>query len=262
MKKITIVLISLSLFCNIHLYSQENQSNSYFDSTNFKDISIQESTNFIKQNALLIAAVPTLIYFNQSVLQTISEHPYISSICFYVLINYICDAILDYKEQESLIHLILLLKKITLYIAMSHGIKNYMNQKKQPAELLLKEQSFFNDITKKWPYSFDKMTIIILESYKELKKHLYRLNKSIHVESEEFVFLQHASSITIDDLSYLTQDNESLHAMICRFEKSPELEIEELLEHLTFQITLNFLALEQSLLKFQIAAINKQQAIL
>jgi len=261
MKKIIIVLISLSLLCNIHICSQENQSDTYFDSTNFKHLSIEESTRFIKQNALLIAAVPTLMYFNQSVLQTLSEHPYISSICFYILINYICDAILDYQEQESLINLIILLKQITLHLAVSHGIKNYMDQKKQPTELLLKEQSTFNSITKKWPYSFNKMTVIILESYKDLKKNLHQLNKSMHIESEEFVYLQHSSSITIGDLLYLTQDNNNLHAMISRFEKNPELEIEELLEHVTFQITVNFLALEQSLLKFQIASINKQQSI-
>lgn len=261
MKKITIVLISLSLLCNIYLYSQENQSSSYFDSTNFTDLSIEESVKFIKQNALLIATAPMLMYFNQSVLQTLSEHPYISSICFYVLINYICDAILDYQEQESLIYLILLLKKITLYLAVSHGIKNYMDHKKQAADLLLKEQLTFNSITKKWPYSFDKMTIIILESYKELKKNMYQLNKSMHIESEEFVFLHHAASITIDDLLYLSQDHEKLHTMISLFKENPELEIEQLLEYLTFQITLNFLALEQSILKFQIASINKQQSI-
>jgi|GEM_PF-1287044 len=261
MKKIIVIFTSLYLFYSIDIFSQENKPKNQFNGINLDQISIAESVTFVKKNALFITTIPMVFYFNQNLFKQISEHPYISSIYFYILINYICDSISEYQQQESLINLVVLLKRIALYLAISHGIKNSLTQQRESAESISKKEYIFNVITKKWPYSCNKMTAIVLESYHNIKKNLYKLNHSVTVESEEFVFLHHAPSITIDDLLYLTEHDERLHSMILSFEKNSELEFEPLLEHLTLEIMFNFLALEQNIINIQTTSISQQSAL-
>ena len=262
MRKIDIIFIILCLFTSTNSYTKKDQSNHSFDFTTFQDLSVEESTLFIKQNALLIVTIPVLIFFHHEISKTMSEHPYISSICCYALINYICDAILDHQHQQSILHLIALIKKIALHLVISHGIKNYIHQKKQLLEPDIDEQNFFNTITANLPYSFNEITLITLKSYRELKTTLQQLNVSINVESEEFVFLCHASSINIHSLLYLTQNDPELHQMIYLFDKNPESEFKGLLQYLSSEITTDFLELEKNLLAHQMPPIQKQHPTL
>ena len=98
-----------------------------------------------------------------------------------------------------------------LYLVICHGIKNYINHTRQLQEQDFNEQAFFNTITENLPYSFNEITLIVLKSYQELKTNLQKINESINIESEEFVFLCHASSINIRSLLYLAQNDPILY---------------------------------------------------
>ena len=110
MRKIDIILIILCLFTSTNSFTKEDQSNHSFDSTTFRNLTVEESTIFIKQHALFIVGIPLFVFFHDEIIKSMSEHPYVSSICCYALINYICDAILDHQHQQSLLNLIALIK--------------------------------------------------------------------------------------------------------------------------------------------------------
>ncbi len=178
-----------------------------------------------------------------------THRPYISSLCFYLFLNYLCDAVLNYQQQQALLTIIALLKKTTLYLVISHGIKNHIQQKKLSTEpYYVDDQAFLNSITANLPYSFNEVTLITLKSYQELKSSLQALNVTLTIESEEFVFLCHASSINIHSLLYLVQNDPVLYAAIYRFQKDPQTQLKSLLEYLSLEITKTFIDLEQLLL--------------
>ena len=261
MRKIDIIVIILCLFNSATFCAEKDQSSYLLNSISSKKISVEESVICIKENALFIVAIPTLLFFHKEILETMTERPYLSAICCYALINYLCDTILDHQHQQSLIDLIALIKKIALYLVISHGIKNHMHHKKQLHESDFDDQTFFNSITEKLPYTFNEVTLIVLKSYQELKSNLQQLNDSIQIESEEFVFLCHASSISLHTILYLTQNDPILYNMISLFEKNPESEFKSLLQYLTNEITINFLTLERKLLAFEMPSIQKHPLI-
>jgi len=257
MKKTDIIISILGLFYSTISVTEKDQFNDYFDFITFENLSIEESTLFIKQNATLIIAVPIILIFHKEIFKTISEHPYVSAISCYALIHYICDIILDHQYQKELLDLILLIKKIALYLVISHGIKNHIHHTRQFQESNFNEQAFFNTITENLPYTFNEITLIILKSYQELKSNLQKLNELINIESEEFVFLCHASSINLHSLLYLTQNDPEIYKKLYSFEKNPETEFKSLLQYLINEMTINFLKLEQKLLDLQIPTIQK-----
>ncbi|MGZ6250495.1 MAG: hypothetical protein ACXWL2_00545 [Candidatus Chromulinivorax sp.] len=206
----------------------------------------QQLPLFIKKNAFIITALPLIIYNHHSIKNFLFDHPYMSSISFYFFLNYLCDSILNYQQQEKLFEIITMLKKTTLYLVTCHGIKNYLIEEK----LLEKKNSknFLDSITQHLHYSFDEITLIALKAYQELKISLQDLNMNLNIESEEFVFLCHAQTITIQSLLYLAQHDFVLYKAIYYFEREPESHLQHLVEYLQTQITKTFLDLEKKLL--------------
>ena len=76
---------------------------------------------------------------------------------------------------------------------------------------------------------------------------LESVNSSLHIESEEFVFLCYASSITIENLLYLTHKDPILYDAIYSFEQNPQEYLEPLVAYLTSEITTNFMNVEKLL---------------
>lgn len=252
MKKINIILIILLSCLNIDSYAQSKEPHLTNNSTSSNNLLVQQSITFIKKHALLIALIPTTIYYHTNIINFISDQPYISSFGFYLMIHYICDSISNYQQQQSLLDVIALLKKITLYLIISHGIKNHLHQKKLSSELFVDDHSFLDSITKDLPYSFEEVTLIALKSYQELKTSLQSLNIALTIESEEFVFLCHASSINVQSLLYLVQNNPELYKKIYNFETNPQDQLQPLLEHVTSEITHTFTELEHRLLALNV----------
>src|SRR3989339_142132 len=141
-----------------------------------------------------------------------------------------------------------LIKKVTLYLVICHGIKNYIHDKNLSIESFVDEESFFNNVTVNLPYSFYEITLIVLKSYQELKLSLQSFNTNLTVESEEFVFLCHAPSITMQTLLYLAQSDADLYQKIYEFEEKPEVYYKSIVEFLAVEITQTFLDLEKLLL--------------
>ncbi|MBP6869405.1 hypothetical protein KBC04_00765 [Candidatus Babeliales bacterium] len=249
MKKINIILIILLACFGVH--TQTEQQNFYIkkSSTNFQ---VQNTLELIKKYAIPIAVTPILFYYQQDIINSITYRPYLSSLCFYVLINYFCDSILHYQEQKALCHLISLLKKICFYLVLTHGIKNEIEQKHLLIDQDFTEEDFLQSITENLPYSFEQTTLISLKLYQELKICLQSYNESISIESEEFVFLCHARSINIEIMLYLTQNDPTLYQAITQFQATPKTHTQPLLEHLKFAITESFSELQENLLQSNI----------
>ena len=247
MNKISSILSMLLICFHIICYNNSEISSVYNKSISSTGLFVQESAIFIKKHALFLVAIPTSIYYNQNVISYIKNHPYITAACCYILINYICDFILNYEQQQSLLNIIELVKKTTLYLVISHGIQNHINQKKLNFGLEINDQNILNNIAENLPYSFHETTQIALKAYKEIKSCLQNLNIMFHVESEEFVFLSHAKSINIDNLLYLVQNDAILYKAIYNFEKSPQIHLIPILELLKIELTKTFIDLEKQL---------------
>ena len=208
---------------------------------------VQKPLEVIKKNSLYITAIPLLLYHHENITNFITYRPYISSFCFYFLLNYTCDSILDYQKQKEIYAIIYKLKKICLYLAIAHGIKNHIHQKNIFLHHNNNEQKFINAITETLPYSFEETTLMSIKLYQELKNYLQSLNTSLTIESEEFVFLCHASSIKIQTLLYLTQNSPDLHQALYKFEKNPDDNIDALTQYLKLEITQSLLDFEKYL---------------
>ena len=249
MKKVNIISIFILSCLAINFHAQ-NQ-NFHTNESNQKTL-IQQSVMFIKKHVSLIALTPMVLYYHRDIIELIKRQPLINSICFYIFLNYLCDSISDYQQQQSLLKIISLLKKTALYLVISHGIKNHIHQKKLLPETTFDNQNFFNTITENLPYSFDEITLITIKSYQELKSSLQSLNIALTIESEEFVFLCHASSVNIHSLLYLVQNDPILYQSIHQFEENPQTHLTPLLEYLKLEIAQTFINLEQLLLKSNI----------
>lgn len=247
MKKINITLIILLSCSNINSYAQNSPHHIDNNSTSYDGLFVQQSALYIKKHALLIAITHIMIYYHKNIATFISNRPYVSSAALYLFLNYLCDSISSYQQQKSLLDIINLLKKTTLYLVISHGIKNHIHQKKVSIYRDIDEKIFLNNITADLPYSFDEVTLFALKSYQELKAVFQSLNITLNIESEEFVFLCHSSSINIQSLLYLVQNDPILYKAIYRFEKNPETHLDQLLERLKSEITKNFIDLEKHL---------------
>lgn len=248
MKKINIILIILLSFCKIQSSTEHHICE---NKNTFVNKVIQESIKSIKKHALYIALLPILFYYNKNIKDFIMHRPYISSIWFYILLNYTCDTILDYQEQEIICHLIAILKKISLYLIMMHGIKNYMNHNNVTNDLDFTDPIFFNEIFKNYPYSFNQTTSISLKLYQELKIYLQSLNESITIESEEFVFLYHASLIDLPIMLYLADLDQNLYSFINAFEQDPQNNTAPFMQYLKYQLNENFENFKKILLQSQ-----------
>ncbi|MDP3788634.1 MAG: hypothetical protein Q8Q60_04970 [Candidatus Chromulinivorax sp.] len=250
MKKINITLIILLSCLSIDFYAHNNEepktSHNFNSSSN---LLVQESALYIKKNAWLIALIPVLAYYHKDITNFISHRPYISSLAFYILLHYVCDSILSYRQQKSILETINLLKKIALYLVVTHGLKNHLCHNMILIEQrFIDDQAFFSSVTTDLPYSFHEITLITLQSYCELKSSLQSLNAALPIESEEFVFLCYASSsITMQNLLYLAQNDPILYEKIYQFQKNPHIELAPFLEYLKSEITKNFIELEQFL---------------
>jgi len=244
MRKINISIIVLILFHNIFIQGQNNDLFEKEDLTPKKNAFIQRSAFFIKKYAPLLAACPTLIYFHQGIVASIQEKPYLTSICLYFIINYLCDTVLEYQEQDKLLELIKLLKEIFHYIVISIGVKNYIQHKNLFSEAV-NEQDFLNSITQNTHYSFDEIAGIAMKSYQKLKHSLESKNQFIKIESEDFVLLYNIESITIDSMLYISDHDPILHNLLSLFKEDPKLYSNQLMEYVKIKITQKFQTFEQ-----------------
>lgn len=249
MKKTNILFVMMLVMGWLPLCSKEHFIiNSHYIS-DYKKFSMQSIAQAVKKNAFFITAAAIALYYHKDSIDFIKNRPYLSSLFLYGAINYICDAIIQYHEQESLLEVIALVKEISLYLVIGYGIKNYIHQKNIPIKDFINEDNFLHDITQHVSYSFDDIAIISIKAYRELKSTLRTLNVNIPIESEEFVFLCNSSTININSLLYLTQNNPALYQMISRFKKNPDLYCPTLVNHLTSHLTKAFITLEKYLLK-------------
>ena len=129
MKKINIILIAMLSCLSIDFYAQKKDPDTSHNFTSFSNLLVQQSTLSIKKHSWIIALAPLIMYNHRDIKEFVIDWPYVSSLGFYLLLNYACDSILQYQQQQSLLNMIALLKKITLYLVISHGIKNYMYHK-------------------------------------------------------------------------------------------------------------------------------------
>jgi len=249
MKKTTFIMAIFFVSTSEHSYNYQDNANIYNKPTIHKNLFIEESALFFKKHALFIASIPLIVYYKNNIIDFTKSHPYITTACLYTALNYTCDTILDYTHQNSLLEIVRLLKRASLYLVISHGIHNYIDQINISLDQAnIKNGDLLNAITQDLPYSFNDATLIVLKTYQELKSSLYSLNPSLTIESEEFVFLCHASSINMHTISYLVQNNVELYHMIMEFEKNPETVLMSLLEKLKTEITNDFTELEKRLL--------------
>ncbi len=250
MKKINILLTILLSCPSIDFYAHDtNEPTPTHNFTSSNNLLVQQSALCIKKHAWLIALIPAIAFYHEDIMDFVSHRPCISSLTLYMLLHYVCDSILSYRQQQSILNIINLIKKMALYLVVTHGIKNHINQNMVLIEQrFIDDQAFFNNITSDLPYSFHEITAITLQSYRELKSSLQSLNTALTIESEEFVFLCHASSsITIQNLLYLAQSDPDLEKKIYQFQKNPHVELAPVLEYLKREITKNFIELEQYL---------------
>lgn len=247
MKKTNHILIFFLSYLSFNLYTQDHDDFSYHNSINSSSRFIQEFTQYVQKHTLSLALISTGIYLHQNIIETMKKHPYISSICLYFILHYCCDSIVSYQQQEELLNTMLLIKKLTLYLVISHGIKNYLMQQ-MSEEQVFDANIFFNNITEQLPYSFNEITLIALKAYPELKSSLQQLNSSIYIASEEFIFLCHPSSITMQSILYLVQNNPVLYQSIYHFEQNPQTHLTSLEALIKSEITEIFFNLEEHLL--------------
>lgn len=228
-------------------YAEREDFEIYNNSNISLNLLVEQSVQSLKKYQCALACLSSVIYYNKEIIDFMAHRPYISSLSFYFLLHYACDCIISYQEQQTLLDLIMIVKKMTTYLAVSHGIKNYMQQRSTCFLADFSDEIIFNNITKDLPYSFDEITLITFKAYQELKLALQALNTALFVESEEFVFLCHASSINVQNILYLTQSDPALYQAVHNFEKNPDTYFADVLNYLKLEITKTFVLLENKL---------------
>jgi hypothetical protein len=153
-----------------------------------------------------------------------------------------------YEKEKSILNVLELLNAFSLKLLIGYGINNYLEQHYVLHNKQITSDSFLSSISKNLMYSFDDITTIVLKTYHELKTSILTLNPEIKIQSEEFVFLCHTSSINLTTMLYLVQHDEFLYKTICKFEKNPEEYIELLREYLQIELSKDFLILEKELI--------------
>ncbi len=249
MKKLYLIVMILSSSSFIISIDQDNITLSHdFNFNSSYNLLVEQSAVFIKNNAAIISAIPLTIYYHQDLLRTIQNHPYVSSYCLYMLLHYLCDCIIEYQQEQSLIKLTTCLKKTAVSLLVCHGLKNYIEQKNTSQEWDKQSIDIYKYVTKNTSFSFEQIEIILMKTYKELKQYFASLSYSIKIESEEFAFLCCRSSINLQTLYYITQNDLPLHQALYEFEHNQTYDLTILLNLLQHNITDNFMLIEQYLL--------------
>lgn len=241
MKKLFFILIFITSYSTIHCYADSNNTNFHSDNSNSsKKLLVQESILCIKKHAWLIALTPIILYYHSEILNIVTNQPYLSSVALYLCLHYCCDTILSYKEQLTILTAIELIKKIALYLAISHGLKNHISQ--NATSLNFRNEDSFalsKMLSEDLPCPMHEFTLLITESYRQLKKNLHALNKNITIESEEIIFLSFESSITLNDLLYLTETDEELYSKIYDLKTQKNTALQPILDCLRLGIITN-----------------------
>lgn len=248
MKQTINILLITSLWC-ITIYFYPNDIHQDQSHTKIK---IEQSLYSLKKHAVYIAAIPILLYSHKDIINFITYRPYLSSFCFYFLINYYCDSLLSFQKQEDILALIYELKKIGLYLVIIYGIKNYIYQPYKKFNINYPESFFLENVLEDLPYSLDETTSNCLKFYYELKNYFYSLNNSLVIESEEFIFLSNPTTINLQTALYITQNHSDLHQKLQDFEKNSEIHINTLLNHIKLEVAQSFINLKKHLLKSNI----------
>ena len=116
--KQTYILFYLVLLHTTFLYNQDNKPQEFSPKiTNSYEQFIGQSANFIKKYAGIIITLPYIWYYQNDVITSITNHPYISGCSFYFLLHYLCDCIIEYEKTKKLLLLSASLKKIGLYLS-------------------------------------------------------------------------------------------------------------------------------------------------
>ncbi len=248
MKKIMYLYIILFLSSINSLYTNNKNINTHDNSNSSYSLLVEESAIITKKYAAFIAFLPFVIYYHNNIINFSSDHPFIAGFGLYFLINYICDCILEYQEQKPLFDCIPLIKKLALDLVICHGIHNYIHQKKIAIAYTNNDQIFFNNLTEDMHYSFDQVEFMTLHMYKQLKKRLHSFQHTIHIESQECLFLYHTSCIDMQTMLYVTEDDPELHTMIYDFEQNPIGQLIPLLKFIKQDLYNNFTQIQHLLI--------------
>ena len=250
MKKFILILLTVICFDLSYSYAKEKSIQTSNDFTSSCSLLVEQSATFIKKYAAMIALTPLMVYYHKNCIDFAYHHPFISTAALYCSIHYISDCILEYKKDKPLFECVPLIKKIALDLVICHGIQNSVQQKNIPATFTdtVPDQNFFDTMTQGMNYSFDQIELMTMRIYTKLRERLSSLHHPVHIESEEFVFLCHASSIDMQTMLYLTKDtDQDLYLMLSRFEQNPQQELLPLLKFLRQQLQNNFIDIQQRL---------------
>lgn len=248
MKKLYFIVIILSSSFITSIDQDKITTAHYVNFNSSYNLLVEQSAAFIKNNAGMIAAIPFSLYYHQDVLRTIQNHPYVSSYWLYLLLHYLCDCMIEYQQEQSFIHLTTCLKKTAVSLLVCHGLKNYIEQKNRSQEWDKQSIDIYKYVTKNTSFSFEQIEIILMKTYKELKQYFASLPYGIKIESEEFAFLCYGSSMNIQTLYYITQNDLPLHQALYEFEHNQAYDLITLLNILQNNITNNLMLIEQYLL--------------
>lgn len=242
-KKILYLIIMVSFFTTSVCTHRQEMFTCY----------LQKTAHLVKKHAFLLAMLPLIVSYQKNIDQGTMHTKALSSLFFYCLLHYSCDCVTHYQEQASMLHMIDLLKKISLYLVIAHGIKNYMQQKHGVSSTKWIAEDFLPSITSKLDYSFDEITMMTMQNYQTIKTAIESLNDDLKIESESFVFLCYAPSINLSTLLYLVQDNDFLYTTIHELIKDSDVRLPELVQYVQSEVTKNYI-------EFQRHAITHNQA--
>ncbi len=213
-----------------------------------KDFAFKEKNKFIryiKKYALPLSCLPVCLWCYDDIKTAALQHPYLSTILFYVTINFITDLLLEYEEEDSLLTLIIILKNIAKDLIVLQAAEKYFSRRTQKTNVLkhialkIKKNEFL--------CNEQELARISFKLYQEIKAIIHQKNPSLIIESEEFIFLSQPSTITMDTALYITQNNYTLHQIVFNFYMNPTDHFVNLVDFLQEEIRSLFLSIEASL---------------
>jgi hypothetical protein len=173
------------------------------------------------------------------------NHPYISTILLYSLLYFSCDTLLEYQEEESLLSIIIMLKKIATDLIVLQAIDKHFIRKTK--NFPLSEKMMLKINRSEFACNEEELALMTFKLYQEIKAMIHQCNPYIIIESEEFIFLSQPSIITMDTALYITQRHHTLHEIVFDFYTNPEEYFFELIQFLQHDIRSVFTDIEASL---------------
>ena len=183
---------------------------------------IQKTAFFIKNQSLSVSILLAMIYFHKDITNDIQNHPYVSIIAATLMTSHMCNVILNIQQQKSILKAIILVKKITFYLAVSIGIKNYFENYCEINNQQFNGDIFLDNIVEGSGYTFNEITELTINTYHEIQEMIENQNFLLHVCSEEYAYLCFAKHISLDNLHELAHKEKEIEASINLTIENPE----------------------------------------